>query len=114
MNKIPIIPQYPSDLARNRLQCVIARSSTIVNIDGKEYCGRVGFPSLKRKIELSGMELEDVREIIVALNKGDAIPQARYSELRIANSNGTEEFFNIEEVEKLDGDDCYKLTARKL
>lgn len=114
MNKIPTIPQYPTDIARNRIRCVIARSSTVVKIDGKEYCGRVGFPSLKRKIELSGMELEDVREVIVALNKDDAIPQARYTELIIKTTNDTEEFFNVEEVEKLDGDDCYKLTARKL
>ena len=107
--KIPVIPQYKSDLARARVLCVIARSPTTIKLDGKEYRARVGFPSFQRKVELAGMELEDVREFVVALNVGDSIPQARRSELLL-----NDEYFNIEEVEKLDGDDCYKLTARKL
>lgn len=111
---IPPIPKYNSAIARSRILCVVARDLSVIRLDGVELTGRVGFPSQKRRMEFAGMELEDMREIIVALPDNSPIPRPRFSEFAIKNDAGIFEDFNIEEVLKLDGDKCYQITARKI
>ena len=106
-----MIPVFNADVRRLLFTNNIARNPEQVDYRNKAYTARFAELSFERELTLSGMTGNaDNREILIALDAGDAVPEAGREV--VTDSKG--ERWRIEAVNHDIGADCYRLTANKI